>query len=172
MRQLLLLLCLFATPALADAKLNVRSYTVAPVITVDAYAQGDQMGTLTKLTNILPCSSCGIRIDTLTVVDRAKIKHAFDIYFFSSAVALTSVDNGAFDITDALAASSYLGKIVVAAADLADTTSNALAMLKPALVLRGATGGSDLWLLPVCTDSSGCDYDAVDGLSLHFTYSE
>ena len=167
MRLVALALCLFASPALAAG----RSFTVTPVITADAYAQADQIGTLTKLEGILECSSCPIRLETMLVLDKSKTKDAFDVYFFSRAATLTSIDNGAFDVADTGMATSFAGKVSVAAADFSDTNVNSTATKALALMLPG-TSGSDLWMALVCTDAGGCDWGAIGDLTLRLVYDE
>lgn len=170
MRHLLIaLLSLFATAALAET--DARMVNVTPVITADAYSQGDQIGGLTKLNNVLPCSSCPITLATLLVLDMAKAKDAFDIYFFSKETTLTSADNAAFSVTDARMAEGFAGRVAVAAADFTDTDGSSVATKQPELLL-GGNSGDDLWFALVCTDAGGCDYAAVNDLVFRLVYRE
>lgn len=164
-----LALCLTALALLAATP--ARTVNVTPVITAAAYAQGDQIGGLTRIADILPCSSCPITLDTLIVLDMDKAKDAFDIYFFSTETTLTSADNAAFDVTDARMATGFAGKIAVAAADFTDTASNSFATKTPALHISG-TSGKDLWFALVCTDAGGCDWAAVNDLVFRLVYRE
>lgn len=168
--MILTTLALASTQAFAWGATATRSFRVEPVITAAAYAQGDQMGGLTTLTDILPCSSCGISLKSIAVIDKAKTTDAFDIYFFTKEVALTSVDNGAFDVTDAVA-TNFAGKIAVAAADYVTLTSNSVDLKVLEHLLIG-DGTKNLYMVLVCTDAGGCDYGAVDDLSIRLNYLE
>ena len=164
---LALALALISTAAVG---VEARHFSVVPTITADAYAQGDVMGTLTKLADILGESSGSIHIRTVNVVDKSQTKDAFDIHLFAASVT-TAADNAAHSVSDGDMLTSYVGKVAVAAADFADTAANSYATKTPDLLVRGQSG-EDLYMLLVCTDAGGCDYASTTDLAFRFTYYE
>ncbi len=158
-------------PAVAFAEVEARSLAVTPVITADAYSQGDQIGTYTKLSEILESSSGTIDLKTLVVIDKAKVKHDLQLLFFNAVPTLASADNAAVSFTDAVAADNFIGRYSVAEADYVDTADNSQATKAPSLLLTGK-GSDDLYVVLVCADSGGCDYGAVGDLVLRFTFLE
>ncbi len=171
MRHLLLCLAVLFSPVARAGVTAARTLDVVPVITAAAYAQGDQMGALTKLAGALPCSGCPITLETVIAHDLGKVKDAFDVYFFSREVTLASVDNGAFSLTDANMTLGFAGRLSIAALDFVDTANSSYALKQPALMLAG-TSGSDLWMALVCTDAGGCDWNAVGDLVFRLVYRE
>jgi len=167
---LILALLFCATDLKADA-LRARSLVVTPVITADAYVQGDQIGTYTKLPSILTDSSTVIDLRTLAVIDNAKLKHDLQLLFFNAQPTLASADNAAVSFTDAVATANFIGRYAIAEADYVDTASNSQATKSPAMLL-GGKGSADLYMVIVCVDVGGCDYAAVDDLTFRFTYLE
>ena len=145
-----------------------RVVAVTPTITADAYADGDQMGTLFEI----PLGSPALELLTLTVIDKADAKDAFSLLLFSSSAAVpTSADNAAASVTDALMSSYYLGKIAVAAADFTSTGANADAVKEVRRPLA-PVGSKSLYGLLVCKDSGGCDYASTTDLVLKFGFLE
>jgi hypothetical protein len=169
MKLLLTALLLLLVSANAYGMAAIRSFAVVPVITADAYAQGDQIGTYTKLSGI--ATGSGIDLRTLVVIDHAKVKHDLQLLFFNSAPTLASADNAAVSFTDAVAASSFIGRYALAEADYVDTASNSQAT-KALEMLLATKGSQDLYVVIVCVDSGGCDYGAVGDLVLRLTYFE
>ena len=66
-------------------------------------------------------------------------------------------------------ASYFVGSVTVAAADFADMALNSYATKQPDLLAHG-NSGNDLWMLIVCADAGGCDYEAVNDLAFRYTY--
>ncbi len=150
---------------------NIRTFSSTPVITAAAYADGDQIGALHKMTDVLSSSSGGIEVMSYTLLDKNKSKDAFDILFFSKQVTVTSADNAAVDVSDAEMASGFLGRVAVAAADFVDIANNSYVSKDIAKILRG-DGSKHLWYLLVCKDAGGCQWGAVNDLTLRLAFYE
>lgn len=103
---------------------------VIPVITTPAYAINDQVGGLMTLTQAAPDDKFGTTLHSVQVVDKAKQKAEFDILIFDAAPTVTSVDNGAANITDANAFGKFLGLVTILAADYKDLSGNSWACVK------------------------------------------
>lgn len=171
MKFYLLLLALFSAPALAD-NLEARSFLSTPVITVAAYATGDQIGTYTQLDGILGSSSGTIDLKTLVVIDKDKQKADLELLFFNDLPVLASADNAAVSFTDAVASANFIGRVSIAAADYTDTASNSQVTKTLSNTLLTGKGSDDLYVVIVCKAAGGCDYAAVDDLAFRFTYLE
>jgi hypothetical protein len=156
---------------LASTPSRFRQMVSTPVITAAAYAQGDQIGTYTKLDGILPTSSAGIELSRLVVVDNEKAKHDLQLLIFDTQPTLASADSDAVSFTDAVASADFIGRIAIAEADYVDTASNSQAFKSVGAILAGI-GSDDLWYVLVCVDSGGCDYGAVGDLTFKFLYEE
>lgn len=167
----LVLLAMVTCAGSSFGAIIARSYTVTPVITADAYAQGDQIGTYTALTGIFSSSGRTLDLKNLFVIDQAKVKADLDILFFNALPVLASADNAAVSFTDAVAAANFVGRVSVAAADYVDTASNSVAQKAPTLLLTGK-GSSVLYVVLVCKAAGGCDYAAVDDLVLRLNFLE
>lgn len=167
--RLVLFLALFSTQAFS---LDARSFVVTPVITAAAYADGDQIGTYTKLEGILPESSGTIDLRTLVVIDNDKQKADLQLLFFNALPVLASADNAAVSFTDAVADASFIGRVSIATSDYVDTASNSQATKTLSNTLLTGLGSDDLWVVIVCKAAGNCDYAAVNDLVLRFTYLE
>ncbi len=150
---------------------SIRSFIWTPVITADAYADGDQIGVLQKLTGLLPGSSGGVEVMTVTLVDAAKLKRGLDVLLFSRAITVASADNAAVSISDAEMASGFVGRLAFASSDYQETTSNADVTKAVSMILRG-DGSNNLWALLVCRDAAGCDYGSTSDLTMRLAYYE
>ncbi len=172
LNALALAFALFGSLPAAASSLRGRSVAVTPTITADAYAQGDQMGTYTRVAGLLGDTSGAVDLKSLVIVDNAKVKHDLQVLFFNAQPTLASADNAAVSFTDAVATASFLGRVAVAEANYVDTASNSQVTATPGLLLPGAGAAADLWMVLVCVDSGGCDYAAVDDLTLRFNVLE
>ncbi|HNA61497.1 MAG TPA: hypothetical protein PKW79_00265 [Rhabdochlamydiaceae bacterium] len=95
-------------------------FTVTPTISVSpAYTAEDQIGGVNTITNAFkviarpqfdPKTAQGFQnqqqngkivIQSIHLIDKAKVNQTVVCYFFNQQPSMTSVDNGAFDLTDA-----------------------------------------------------------------------
>lgn len=82
-----------------DARPTAYSdHTVALAAAV-AYTAGDQVGGVQTLPRY--SSKAGIRIQSMTILDRSGHRPGFDVYLFDTVPALSSTDNQPFSITAA-----------------------------------------------------------------------
>lgn len=163
--------CVAGMAMAAAGGANIRTFTWTPVITAAAYADGDQIGALQKMTDVLPSSSHGIEVYSTVVIDKNKSKDAFDILFFSKQVTVTSADNAAVDVSDAEMAAGYIGKVSFAAADFTDIANNSHLSKDLSKILRG-DGSKHLWYLLVCKDAGGCQWGGVSDLVMKLAFYE
>lgn len=129
------------------AKIVRQSFTLVPVIDTNIYADGDAMGGLLTLSDVLRDSMLSGRIESITVIDQAKQSSALEIYFFNSAVT-AGTNNVAYNPSDADIA-ECLGVVKVVAADYNATANQSVATLKPELSFQ-KTAGNDLYAQVVC----------------------
>ena len=171
MRHLACGLLLWVVSSLAFSAANIRSFTWQPTTSAAAYADGDQMGALFKLEGILPGPSGGIEVQTITLVDQAKIKRGLEVLLFSRAITVTSADNAALDVADADFINGFVARLSFGSSDYVETANSADITKQTALLLRG-NGSNNLWAVIVCKDASGCDYSTASDLVFRFTYYE
>lgn len=96
--------------------LNVRK---AVTTTTTPYSSGDQVGTPIQVDNMCTNEGGTGTLLSLSIVD-ATISGAqvdLDVFFFNQNPTVTSADNTAFSMTDANAASQYLGHVSFSSAD-------------------------------------------------------
>jgi len=119
----------FATLCAAQSSTERRIVAVTPTIDTEIYASGDQIGTATLVPATIANSNV-LQIDTITVMDLSKQKAAINVLFFSSLPTVVSVDNGAFDISDAEMAAKCLGYVPIASADYKDIANSSVATVR------------------------------------------
>lgn len=172
MKALAFVLAGLVMGGVAEAQVRLRSKTFTPVITASAYAQGDTMGVLQKVTGLLGGGYGVGELGQLTVIDKAAVSHDVGVMFFKKEVTV-SADNAALAVADAIMVESYLGRVSVAAGDYAALAGSSEAVkLESLLLAPGSGGSSDVWILLVCEDAGGCDYAATDDLTLKFVMRE
>lgn len=116
---------------------KVISFT--PTLDTNAYATGDRMGSITEVTDFWR-NVGGVNIlKSIAILDTAKQKVAFDIFFFNSQPTVASADNAAIDISDAEMA-KCIGHVSIATTDYCtDLAANSFATKSDInLVLKGA----------------------------------
>lgn len=140
---------------------RLRSFRFNPTIDTSIYAAGDQLGP--KTTQIVGVAGVGlegpknVRLQSLILSDASKQKPQVDIVFWNSLPTIASVDNAAFDLTDAQAAAKFAGKISIVTADYLDSTSNSLGIknfLNTLMKTAKNTDnplGQDMWFTMVVT---------------------
>lgn len=92
-----------------------------------AYATGDHLGSTFTLTNVCPESGGYANLSKVVIVDVDKQSAATDILFFDASPTVTSVQNGAFDVSDSEMRDKFIGAVSVAAADYATLNANSAA---------------------------------------------
>lgn len=130
------------------------------------YSSGDFMGGVQKVTDVLPASSGVLRLVSVSVLDAAKAKGAFDILFFNALPIVASAENAALDITLAQMVASFIGRVSIVGADYTDSANCSDATKRSIdLILQGsATGDNDLWV--VCQAAGTINYAASTDVTL------
>lgn len=124
--------------------------TVTPVVSLVAYADGDQMGVAMTLTNFLDASSDTVAVQTVSVLDKAKQKSSFDILFFDALPVVSSADNAPLDISDAEMAEKYVGKISILDTSYSDLAANSVGEANNlGLLLKGKLT-QNIWCIIQC----------------------
>ena len=127
---------------------EIKEVTATPTIDTNAYASADHLGTVMTLTDVVPLSGGSVKLDKIVVVDKAKQSSALDILFFNASPTLTSVDNGALDISDSEMASKFLGSVRLAQAEYIDLNVNSTITVRNVeLNLRAANGSTTLYAI-------------------------
>lgn len=120
------------------AKVIVITPTVS---TTPAYTAGDQVGGLNRIAEAANHDGGTLLLQSLTIIDKGKQKSALTLFLFDDVPTITSVDNGAFDLTDVQAALSCLGHVLIPSANYQDSSSNSIAtVLNIGLLLRSNAG--------------------------------
>lgn len=94
-----------------------------------AYTAADQVGGLITLESAVDVPGGPAILESLTVIDKEKIKADLTVFFFSRNPTLLSVDNAALSIADADMVAYCLGKVKVAEADYSDIAASSVATL-------------------------------------------
>lgn len=105
---------------------HVRRVTVTPTLDTSAYADGDQMGALMTLEQLLSANRSGSELVLIKVLDKAKQSQPFDLFFFDAAPTLVGADNAAADISDA-DMEKCMGVVNVLAADYDPLANSSIA---------------------------------------------
>lgn len=148
---LLLSALLFSNSALA-----ARAYTESTIIektvttSTSAYASGDQIGTILSLPYAVDGASRTAFLTSVTVIDKDKQKPEIDLFLFSESPTVTSVDNGAFSLSDTELANKGLGVVTIAATDYKDTALNSIATVDGlAQIVKSIEGSVTVYVIPV-----------------------
>lgn len=131
--------------------------TVVPTIDTSIYASGDQLGpTATKLAEVFRGPKDMTLLQQIIIIDADKQKSAIDFFFWLSKPTVTSVDNGAFALTEANLKAYFACAVSVAAGDYVDTSAQAVATKTPSFPATVASiqdtnnpTGHDLWMTMV-----------------------
>lgn len=130
-------------------------------------ASGDVAGTTVAIANAVPANNKTAILDTVILFDEDDQGTAVDLYFFSANVSLGTV-NGVPSISDANMR-NFLGKIVVAAADIEDLGGVRVATKdKQQLQVKSGTDVRTIWVQPVCR--SGTPTYTAGGLKLRLGF--
>lgn len=133
-----------------------KLFTKAITTSAAAYTAGDQVGTLQTLTGASDRKGQALAIESIQVVDTAQQKSELLLLFFGKAPTITSVDNGALNITDAQLQECLLGVVKVFAAEYYDVAGVSIANVQyPSLQLEsrdeksGTRLGQEIYMLVV-----------------------
>lgn len=145
--------------------------TVQPVLLLDAYADGDQIGSAaTKISGCLASDKGVVNLISMVVIDNAKQTAGFDVLFFNQQPTLTGLDNAELDISDAEFA-SFVGALTVATADFTTGKNASWATYKNInLLMEGIAASDDLWI--VLRSKGSNDWAAATDLTLKFGFIE
>ena len=118
-----------------------RVVTVTPVLSLTAYADGDQMGSVLTLENMFDTSGDTLALQTLAVLDKSKQNSSIDILFFKSSPTVASVDNAPLDISDAEMAAKFVGKLSLLNTSYSDLANSSIANINNLGILCQSVGG-------------------------------
>lgn len=134
------------------------------------YTANDQVGALVQLSNAFDLESGVGEVVSLTVIDQAAQTIAMDVFLFHTAPTLTSSDQDAVGITDAILSATCLGVISVAAGDWKAAGSGAtvatvkdIGMMVKCAKGNASSGNTSLWALVV---TRGTPTFVANGLKL------
>ncbi len=127
---------------------QVRRFPVEITAHADAYATGDQIGTLQTI-QISSAGRVGAEITLITVLDLNSQKSALDLFFFDRSVTVAA-DNAAASFSDA-DMRFCLGVVNVLVADYDDNAANSIATVNPGngFPVISSTAGVNLFLAVV-----------------------
>lgn len=119
--------------------------SATPTITSgSAYASGNRFGSIMSLANVVRQDSSQsfgtCLLESIHILDKAKVSPAFEIWFFNASPTIASADKAAFDLTDANAA-LCIGAVSCGSV-YSTSTSNAVSLGDGSLnkVMQIATG--------------------------------
>ena len=138
---------------------------VNPTLDLAAYATGDLLFAANEMTDCVLNTKGLSRLSTLLVLDAANQKSQLDLLIFDRDPGSLGSLNSAIDVSTTQL--SYLvGFIPVAAADYVTLKSgaNAVAILKPALMLPAKQGSKSFWIAGICRGSP--DYAVATDLRI------
>lgn len=120
-----------------------------------AYTAADQVGGLNLLDQVTLTDRGVSLLQSVSVTDKASQKKALTLFFFDDVPTIASIDNGAFDLTDAQMALSCLGFVLIPAANYQDSSSNSIATVANCgLLLRSNAGNNGVQLPAGATKTS------------------
>ena len=143
--------------------MNLNSYSASPTLDTAAYAAGDYIAK-GSIANVFAGNGRAATLVSLTVLDTAKQKAAFDIFFFNADPTVASAVNAAIDIADAQM-TSFIGHLSIATSDYAtDLAGSSIATQKNIqLALDSAVDSTTLYYVLV---SRGSPTYAADSLTI------
>lgn len=119
---------------------------IAPTLQTSAYTAGTVLFATTAIANLAPSNDQGIVLESLFVVDKDDEGAAITLHFFSSNVALGTLGS-APSLSDADAASSWLGSVDIVTGDYKDLGGVKVASLKGiGLNLQPGSGARAVWV--------------------------
>lgn len=113
--------------AWVEQRPHVAETSSTPTISTSAYTAGDAVGSVISITSAAKATGGGVRIDSVTVIDKDAESPEFDLLFFSDSIAAVT-DNVAFDPSDADLAKCR-GGVQILSTDWSVLTDNAVASL-------------------------------------------
>lgn len=123
-----------------------------PVLSAGAYASGDLLGAGALKISGAVIDTKGLSIlRTVVITDKSNQKQAIDLLFFNEDPGNVGTDNAAVDISSAVLASGFIGRVSVATGDYTTVKSatNAEATKNLEMLLAAKTKSVDIWIVPV-----------------------
>lgn len=122
-----------------DNLLNMEQLIVKVTPTISAnsaYQSGDQVGGITVISEAAFDTDRVVKLTSLLLLDREQQDAALVLYFFDDLPTVVSVDNGAFDITDAEIMAKCVGVVTIGTSDYADCDEVAFVQKQPNLLMK------------------------------------
>lgn len=104
-----------------------RILSVTPTLDTNAYASGDQLGSLMEIDWAVDSIGGTGVLKSLSVVDKASQDIEIDVLLFSDEPTVTSSDNAALDISDAEMEAKCIGSVKVESGDYLALNANSIA---------------------------------------------
>jgi hypothetical protein len=148
-----------------------RVITMTPVLTVaGAYTANDQVGAVNTLAGAAAATGSVAEIESMSLVDKDKRNQALDIFFFDEIPVPISVDNGAFDMTDARMGTGFKAAIRVVAGDYMDAANCSVVNLKRiGALVKALASSKDIYAIVV---TRGTPTYAAGALVFNFTFRQ
>lgn len=134
-----------------------------------AYADGDQVGVLMKLSGALDREKGSARIKSVSVIDLDAQSQPIDVLFFSEKPTNTGSNNNPPNITDSELVAKFLGTVKIAAADYTAFVGGSIASKQSDLPVVGtalttASTVEGIWVLAVIRGAG--TFPTATGLNL------
>jgi hypothetical protein len=113
------------------------------------YASGDQVGTVLEYAYAVREITRTAFITDVVVVDKDKQKAEIDLFLFNASPTVTSVDNGAFSLSDTEISTKSLVHVTITADDYKDTALNSVASVSFLKLVQAAAGSRSVFVIPV-----------------------
>jgi len=140
---------------------KARLLSVAPTLSLTAYADGDQIGSAMELVNALDNNGDTGAVLSVTIIDKIQQNAAIDIHLFNAQPVIASSDNSPLNISDAEMTAKYLCRISMPSNQYSNLSANSVATLAGiGAFVQGAGGSKSLWAVlqsrgtPTYTSSS------------------
>lgn len=141
---------------------DIRVKTATVTNDTNAYADGDQLGELITLSDVYGA------LHSVVVIDKDQEQKDFTIAFFSSEPTITSSDNAALAITDALVASTCIGTVSVTTEDFQTVSGCGVATISLPTPLPVKSDSGTIYA--ICIAEEIATYTASGDLVLKFGF--
>ena len=152
--------------------LRAVSIEVTPIVSAaSAYTAEDQVGDIQAISGAAQGKDEPTKLMSVTVTDKSKQSAALILYFFDELPTVASVDNGAFDITDAQMADKCIGTLAIAAGDYAALANSSQATVRNIqLPLFSKTASGIIYAVAKTTGTP--TYGAVGDLVFKYAFEQ
>jgi hypothetical protein len=115
-----------------------------------AYHDGDDLGAVFEIANAVADSGGEAILESVTIVDAAKQSSALALLLFDSSPTVSSAENAALDIADAIIAANCLAVISIPAASYFALNASSVVHVDVSTVVKAAAGSTSLYGQLLC----------------------